>query len=553
MTDTPLGAAEPLRVAQPLRVVGEVPLPDGLLDAFLAYDRALLTNDVESLDRLFDRSAHTLRAAGGRVLAGWDAIAGFRAGRAGTPTRVVTGLHVRRAGEAVLLQAETTDPAGRGHGVQTQLWGRVDGAWRVLAAHVTAPQPGSAPFDRRIWRCVGDPLVRGAADGPLSGVGVAVKDLFAVRGFPIGAGVPAWLAEAAEEPRHAAAVSALLDAGADVVGIARTDQFAFSLAGQNAAYGTPPNPIRPDRIPGGSTSGPTTAVALGQADLALGTDTAGSTRIPASYQALWGIRTSHGLVDRTGLVPLAGSFDTVGLLAREPGLVVRALETLVPPASRRALTVRRVLVVDELDALAEDWLADRALRAAERLATAVGGETTHLTIASDRIERWFRAFRTVQAAEAWQGHGRWISDHPGSLGEDVEGRFRAGAALTEDEVAAARDAVAEEGAEIRALVEDALIVVPTVPSLPPALDADPTEIERHRGATLRLNCLAGLGGLPSVSAPVVDRRAVVVGAEEPGNVCVLARPGSDVALAALCGEVLGRTSGRPVDVAEAAP
>ena len=146
------------------------------------------------------------------------------------------------------------------------------------------PEPGGT--DGRIWRVTGSPLVAGRrpANGtrPLDGETVAVKDLFAVAGQPIGAGVPAYLAEATVQPVSAPAVQALLDAGADVVGIAQTDEFAYSIAGANPHYGTPPNPAVPGGLPGGSSSGPASAVALGQASIGLATDTAGSVRVPAS-------------------------------------------------------------------------------------------------------------------------------------------------------------------------------------------------------------------------------------------------------------------------------
>src|SRR4051794_6997882 len=129
------------------------------------------------------------------------------------------------------------------------------------------------PVDPSVWRETGTPLVAGRPGGPLTGLRVAVKDLFALAGHPVGAGVPAYLDAARPEPRTASAVAALLDAGADVAGIARTDEFAYSIAGANPHYGTPPNAAVPGALPGGSSNGPASAVGLGQADIGLGTDT----------------------------------------------------------------------------------------------------------------------------------------------------------------------------------------------------------------------------------------------------------------------------------------
>ena len=204
-----------------------------------------------------------------------------------------------------------------------------------------ATGPGSpAGMDPTVWREYGTPLVTGCQGGPLRGETIAVKDLFSVAGHRIGAGNGAWLAQAEVETTTAPAVAKLLRAGADIAGIARTDEFAYSLAGTNAHYGTPPNPAAPERIPGGSTSGPASAVALGQATIGLGTDTGGSIRIPSSYQGLYGIRPTHGAVPVGGLIPLAPSFDTVGWITRDPATLIAAGKVLLAH-TRRARPPRR--------------------------------------------------------------------------------------------------------------------------------------------------------------------------------------------------------------------
>src|SRR4051794_38315280 len=130
--------------------------------------------------------------------------------------------------------------------------------------------------DPRIWRLAGDPLVRASGSGDLTGETVAVKDVFAVAGERIGAGNPAYLDQAVPQLAHAWAVERLLADGAAVRGIAQCDEFAYSLAGTNVHYGTPPNPHAPHRFPGGSSSGSASAVSMGLASIGLGTDTGGS-------------------------------------------------------------------------------------------------------------------------------------------------------------------------------------------------------------------------------------------------------------------------------------
>jgi amidase len=159
---------------------------------------------------------------------------------------------------------------------------------------------------------------------------VAVKDLFAVEGFAVGAGKGDWLAEGSPETTTAPAAAALLAAGAVVAGIFRTDEFAYSLAGTNAHYGTPPNPKAPGRISGGSSSGSASAVALGEATIGLGSDTGGSIRVPSAYQGLLGIRTTHGAIATDGLLPLAPSFDTVGWMTRDAATLAAVGSVLLP-------------------------------------------------------------------------------------------------------------------------------------------------------------------------------------------------------------------------------
>ncbi|HEY0374318.1 MAG TPA: amidase family protein, partial [Amnibacterium sp.] len=272
--------------------------------------------------------------------------------------------------------------------------------------------------DPAVWRVTGSPLVAGEPGGPLAGVRVAVKDLFAMRGHRIGAGVPRYLADAEAEDRTAPAVSALLAAGADVVGIAQTDEFAYSIAGANPHSGTPPNAPVPGALPGGSSSGPASAVALREADVGLATDTGGSIRVPASYQGLWGLRTTHGRVPRDGLLALAPSFDTVGWLTRDAATLAAAWSATRPVAVGEDVAVAPALAVDAavLDRLDEPVAA--ALRSAVDRLAAAGRPVEQVDLGD--LDRLAAAFRTVQAFEAWQVHGPWLLAHPDAVSGAVE-------------------------------------------------------------------------------------------------------------------------------------
>ena len=481
--------------------------PIGLMDAFWTYERALMADDVEMLDRLFAPGPSTLRGDAQGLLVGHDAISTFRGTRGGAPQRTVVETHLQTIDDDHALIVAITDHTRGGRGQQTQLWERQDGGWVVTAAHVAAPQPA---YDTRIWRRLGDPLARATGAGSLSGETVAVKDLYAVAGQRIGAGNPAWEAQAHVELEDAAVVAALRAAGADVSGISRTDEFAYSLAGTNAHFGTPPNPKAPSRIPGGSSSGSVSAVAQGHVSIGLGTDTGGSIRVPASYQGVWGIRTSHDAVDRTGLLPLARSFDTVGWFTRDPALLEAVGDVLLPPAEPRAVT--DLVVVPELLALAEPDVAAAVARKAAELGAV--GESWDL---SD-LPAWRAAFTTWQAWEAWQAHGPWLSGRLDTLGADVRGRFEMASGITEDAARTAFDDLVAASARISGFVGTRVVALPSASSVAPMVGGDLNVI---REATLQLTCLAGIAGLPAVNVPVTTDAGL------PAGLCLLAAPGRD--------------------------
>ncbi|GLL14955.1 hypothetical protein GCM10017577_61040 [Pseudonocardia halophobica] len=538
-------------IAEAVRVVSPAPVPEGLLGAFDAYETALLANDVATLDALFAPGPDTVRGDGTTLLVGHDAIAGFRSGRVVIPTRRVAGLQVRPIGDdAALVMASTEEPSNGATGLQTQLWQRLDGTWKVTAAHVTLPKkdrpvaaahplPAAAapPLDPSVWRVVGAPLVAPTVSGPLDGVTLAVKDLFAVAGERLGAGNPTWLAEQAPRTTTAPAVSALLGAGAEITGIARTDEFAYSLAGQNAHYGTTPNPAVPGGIGGGSTSGPASAVALGQVEVGLGTDTAGSIRVPASYQGLVGIRTTHGAISTDGVLPLAPSFDTVGWVARAVGPALRVAEVLLPGASAvpaGSPPVRAVVLPTAEGHASPDVAAACADRRAALVGEGLLPGAEVVDLAPETLEEWFAAFRTVQAYEAWAAHGEWITAHPGALGADVGGRFAAAAAVTVAEADAARATVAEARARLREVLDGAVLVLPSSAGGAPAWGASAAAVESERAGTLRMTCLAGLAGAPAVSVPLLrtaDGR--------PAGLCLVGAPGTDLDLLRLAATLEG--------------
>ncbi|WP_062524928.1 AtzH-like domain-containing protein [Demequina rhizosphaerae] len=501
-----------------VRIEGGAPAPEGLIDAVLAYEAALAADDLDALADAFERGADAVRGDRGGLLVGHARITGFRARRGGAGAREVAELRVHLAGDDAAHVTTVNVPSGGGRGLVTQLWRRADdGAWRIAAAHVTAPAPA---FDTRVWRAVGAPLVAGAGDGPLAGETVAVKDLFAVAGHRIGVGVRAYLAEAPVEEESAPAVQALLDAGADVAGIAQTDQFAYSIAGLNPDYGTPPNPAVPGAIPGGSSSGPAAAVALGQASIGLGTDTAGSIRVPASYMGLWGLRPTHGAVSLERVAPLAPRYDTAGWITRDG-------ETMRRVAAVGLAGVDAVPVSgDILAAPAVMMSCDAGVRDAfDEALVALGGAGTRVApVDVPPLDALLTAFRVTQQAEAWRADGAWVEAHPGALAPDIQERFDLARDVTPDQE---EHALADAGllaARLDLELGDGILLVPAAASSAPRLDASEAELESRRRATLSITAIAGLTGRPALSVPLLDTP------DGPVGLCLVGPRGSDLAL-----------------------
>src|SRR5215813_8039235 len=201
---------------------------------------------------------------------------------------------------------------------------------------------------REIGAFVPGPRVRieGRAGGTLAGLTFAAKDLFDVAGVPTGGGNHDWPRTHPVPERHAWAVQTLLDAGATLIGKTITDEVSLGILGENAFDGTPLNTKAPDRVPGGSSSGSAAAVAAGLCDTALGTDTGGSVRVPASFCGLYGIRPTHGRLNLGGMLPQAPTSDTTGWFARDPATFARVSAVLLGEPIPWPLPNRLIVAVD---------------------------------------------------------------------------------------------------------------------------------------------------------------------------------------------------------------
>jgi amidase len=369
--------------------------------------------------------------------------------------------------------------------------------------------------------------LKGADSGPLAGLTAAVKDMYAIADERAGAGNPDWLANAQPAAAHAAAIEKLLAAGATVIGKTICDEFFYSVAGMNAHYGTPANVRAPGRIPGGSSSGSAAAAAAGVCDFALGSDTGGSVRIPASLCGLYGIRTTLGRIDTRGAMDMSPTFDTIGWLAPTAGVFRRVGHVLLG-GGRADAPVRDLLIADdgfaEADASVVALLRD-ALTAMKSALPA----PRHIRIAPQGLDPWRDAVRIIQAHEIWQVYGRFVTEKKPRFGPGVDERMQAAAQITKDQAEAQRRVHAAASEHINATIKPGTILaMPSAPCIAPRLDATPEALDAYRTRVMRLTCTAGLGGLPQVSIPVGTVEGCPVGLSFVGWA------GSDETLLDLC-------------------
>jgi amidase len=350
--------------------------------------------------------------------------------------------------------------------------------------------------------CTHEPPTRipGREGGPLERLTFAVKDLIDVKGMRTGGGNPDWLKEQLPAQEHAWAVARLLDGGATFVGKTVTDELAFSLTGCNVHYGTPINPRAPDRLPGGSSSGSAAAVAGSVVDLALGTDTGGSVRVPASYCGLYGIRPTHDRIPLQGVVRFAPSFDTVGWFARDADILLRAGRVLLSGFSRQRTPVK-VLRVDDAFARAHAETVRVCEGLLERVAQAVG-QLDHVQLCSTSLDEWTQVFRSLRSVEVWRNKGPWITRASPRFGTEIARNFAVASRTTEDDARRARPIQKEISERLDALLgDDVVLALPTTPGPAPLRDAADAELDELRDRTQAITCIAGLGGLPQINIP----------------------------------------------------
>ena len=361
-----------------------------------------------------------------------------------------------------------------------------------------------------------DAYLAGPKGRPLSDLKYAAKDIFDVAGFVTGGGNPDWKATHPPADQHAWIVETLLNAGATMVGKTHTDELTRGILGENAHYGTPINSRALGRVPGGSSSGSAAAVAGGLVDFALGSDTGGSVRIPASFCGLWGLRPTHDRIPLEGILKQASSYDTIGWFTRDAATYAQVaqvvFQTSIPDTSPT-----RIIIAQDLFDEADENVSAALLPIAEKIAAMVGSSAT-VKLAPNGLAEWSAQQNVLQSKEAWDTVKDWVDQVNPRFSFWVSERYQFAINLTDaqiDEAAAVRDSLRMRMDEVFA--DGGFLCLPTA-VVPAPLRGLPASAKKDVQSRLsRLTCIAGTTGRPQLSMPLGEVNGMPVGISIMGD------------------------------------
>jgi allophanate hydrolase len=375
----------------------------------------------------------------------------------------------------------------------------------------------------------------GAEGQLLSNMLLAVKDNIDVEGFDTTAACPAF---AYRPAASAAVVQRLAAAGATVVGKTNLDQFACGLVGTRSPYGEVPNAIHPDFVSGGSSSGSAVAVAAGLVDIALGTDTAGSGRVPAAFNNIVGIKPSRGLLSLSGSVPACRHLDCISIFARSVPLAVKTLKAAAgydasdPFSQARELDAHfmgdapRLAMPnpDCLEFFGDKLSADAFARSLE-LARASGAQLVPVDM-SPMIEAARALYEDAWVAERYNAIASFFDQHQDEMDPVVRAIIGSGKRFTASDLFSAMVRLGQQRQKSAAIFEDCdALLVPTAPTFPSraAVRAEPFERNRELGYYTNF---VNLFDLAAIAVPTTFRSD-----DLPFGVTLIGAAGSDLRLA----------------------
>jgi amidase len=355
--------------------------------------------------------------------------------------------------------------------------------------------------------------------GELSGLRFAVSDLIDVEERVTGCGNPFWLSNRPPAACNAVAVDLLLSAGSQCIGKTFVDEFGNSLLGESRFHGTPLNPNAPDHVPGGPIAGAASAVACGHVDFAIGVDSGPGVQITASNCRLFGYRPRVGSVSTAGLLPVAPSFDTIGILADTADhllQVSKKLSCVTPDFSKK---LEFVVLSEAWDSLSETLSAELMNKfklveqALDLKVSSCSLKDLQSPLASD-LQNWYLTYREIVAMEIWSSFGTWVEERKPELGSEAKANIFIARRIDRSESSKYYSSRAELKSALRRFMSsDKVLCIPSASEPAPkkgfiASAHDPGE---YYPSTLALCSLSAISGLPSLTLPLAVVDGVPIG------------------------------------------
>lgn len=365
-------------------------------------------------------------------------------------------------------------------------------------------------------------VAAGRDPGPLAGVPFGVKDLFDVAGLPTTAG-SAILSDGPAAQSDAIAVQKLCQAGAVLVATLNMDEFAYGFATVNSHYGTTRNPHSLDRLAGGSSGGSAAIVASGILPLALGSDTNGSIRVPASLCGIFGLKPTHGSLSIEGVYPFVETLDDIGPFCRSVRDLQLAYEILSGrPVERIAASMR----VGRLTGYFEEGVEPELLKGIDTISDYLGG-IPDITLAAVECAR--SAAYIITAAEGGKRHLEELRRRPLSFDPAIRDRLMAGALMPPPDYHNALRFRAIFRQQLDAVFENFdILLAPAAPQMAPLVNDPTIQVGASRyAARTHLGMLSqplSFPGLPVMAAPLMRPGRLPLGlqiAAAPGNEALL--------------------------------
>lgn len=350
------------------------------------------------------------------------------------------------------------------------------------------------------------------ASGTLDGLSFTVKDNIDIAGRKTSYGSPAWRDSHSAPKHNALCVDQLLAAGGRCIGKAVADEFTYSLSGESQFFGTPLNKKAPDRIPGGSSSGSAASVASGITDFSIGTDAAGSIRIPASFCGVWGMRASLYRISEAGILPFMPSVSTVGVLSARLDHLDKVTRILLRSGNRPTAPLRRILVLSDAMDISDEAVRTETNAVLEQISRRTGIDSEPISFAQivDRdiplSDGNDKALRSLQTLEFQNTVGNWIENNIPKTSIDFSNAYEHIRHSDRIATLSSLDYCERIFEKIQSFITPGTVICfPTTPFIAPLKRTLNTQesVANFYDRTMAITAFSGIGRLPEITAPLL--------------------------------------------------